>query len=82
LVVTGLPVGAVLPIGAEVYNVVFGGLQYTGSFMTTASTVTTSGSTTLAVTASTVAVTGSVAVVVTPEVLVKINFAVHRYNLA
>lgn len=82
LAVTGLPVGAVLPIGAEVYNVVFGGLQYTGSFLTAASTVTTTGSTTLTVTASTATVAGSVAVVVTPEVLVKINFAVHRYNLA
>jgi hypothetical protein len=82
LVVTGLPVGAVLPVGAEVFNVVFGGLQYTGSFLTTASTVTTTGSTTLTVTASTATVAGTVAVVVTPEVLVKVNFGVHRYNIA
>jgi hypothetical protein len=82
LVVTGLPVGAVLPVGAEVFNVVFGGLQYTGSFLTAASTVTTTGSTTLTVTASTATVAGTVAVVVTPEVLVKVNFGVHRYNIA
>jgi hypothetical protein len=82
LVVTGLPVGAVLPVGAEVFNVVFGGLQYTGSFLTAASTVTTTGSTTLTVTASTATVSGTVAVVVTPEVLVKVNLGVHRYNIA
>lgn len=82
LAVTGLPVGAVLPVGAEVFNVVFGGLQYTGSFLTAASTVTTTGSTTLTVTASTATVAGTVAVVVTPEVLVKVNFGVHRYNIA
>ena len=82
LVVTGLPVGAVLPVGTEVFNVVFGGLQYTGSFLTAASTVTTTGSTTLTVTASTATVSGTVAVVVTPEVLVKVNFGVHRYNIA
>lgn len=82
LVVTGLPVGTVLPVGSEVFNVVFGGLQYTGSFLTAASTVTTTGSTTLTVTASTATVSGTVAVVVTPEVLVKVNFGVHRYNIA
>lgn len=80
--VSGLAVGTVLPIGTEVFNVVFGGLQYTGSFLTSSSTVTTTGTTTLTVTASTTAVSGSVAVVVTPEVLVKLNFGVHRYNIA
>jgi hypothetical protein len=82
LVVSGLPVGAVLPIGSEVFNVIGGGVQYTGSFLTAASTVTTTGNTTLTVTASTATVAGTVAVVVTPEVIVKVNFAVHRYNLA
>lgn len=82
LTVSGLPVGTVLPAGSEVFNVVFGGLQYTGSFLTAASTVTTTGNTALTVTASTATVTGSVAVVVTPEVLVKVNFGVHRYNIA
>ena len=79
--VTGLPVGTVLPVGTEVFNVVFGGVQYTGSFLTAASTVTTTGTTALTVTASSATVAGSVALVVTPEVLVKINFGVHRYNL-
>ena len=82
LVVSGLPVGTVLPIGTDVFNVVNGQLQFTGSTLTAASTVTTSGSTTLTVTASTVTVAGTVALVQTPEVLVKVNFGVHRYNLA
>lgn len=82
LVVSGLPVGTVLPIGTEVFNAIGGGTQYTGSFLTAASTVTTSGNTTLTVTASTATVSGALAIVVTPEVLVKVNFGVHRYNIA
>ena len=82
LVVSGLSVGTVLPIGTDVFNVVNGQLQFTGSTLTAASTVTTTGSTTLTVTASTVTVAGTVALVQTPEVLVKVNFGVHRYNLA
>lgn len=82
LVVSGLPVGTILPVGTEVFNSIGDGLQYTGSFLTAASTVTTSGNTTLTVTAATTAVAGTVAIVVTPEVLVKVNFGVHRYNIA
>jgi hypothetical protein len=82
LVVSGLPVGTVLPIGTEVFNSIGSGFQYTGSFLTAASTVTTTGNTTLTVTASTATVSGALAIVVTPEVLVKVNFGVHRYNIA
>jgi hypothetical protein len=82
LVVSGLPVGTVLPIGTDVFNVVNGQLQFTGSILTAASTVTTTGSTTLTVTASTVTVAGTVALVQTPEVLVKLNFGAHRYYVA
>jgi hypothetical protein len=82
LVVSGLPVGTYLPIGTDVYNIVNGQPQFTGSSLTAASTVTTTGSTTLTVTASTLAVTGTVALVQTPEALVKTNFGVHRYNIA
>jgi hypothetical protein len=82
LVVSGLPVGAVLPIGTDVYNIVNGQLQLTGSTLTAASTVTTTGSTTLTVTASTLAVTGNVVLVQSPEVLVKWNFGAHRYYVA
>jgi len=82
LVVSGLPIGTVLPIGTDVFNNVNGQLQFTGSILTAASTVTTTGSTTLTVTASTVTVAGSVALVQSPEVLVKWNFGAHRYYVA
>lgn len=82
LVVSGLPVGTVLPIGTDVFNVVSGQLQFTGSTLSAATTVTTTGNTTLTVTASTATVAGTVALVQTPEALVKTNFGVHRYNLA
>jgi len=82
LTVSGLPVGTYLPIGTDVYNVINGQLQFTGSSLTAASTVTTTGNTALTVTASTATVSGTVALVQTPEALVKTNFGVHRYNLA
>jgi hypothetical protein len=80
--VSGLPVGAVIPAGSEVFRIINNGFQYTGSFLTAASTVTTTGTTTLTVTASTATVSGAVAIVTTPEVLVKVNAGVHRYNIA
>jgi hypothetical protein len=82
LVVSGLPVGTYLPIGTDVYNVINGQEQFTGSSLTAASTVTTTGNTTLTVTASTATVAGTVALVQTPEALVKTNFGAHRYNIA
>ena len=82
LTVSGLIVGTVLPIGTDVYNVINGQLQFTGSSLTAATTVTTTGSTALTVTASTATVSGTVALVQTPEALVKTNFGVHRYNIA
>ena len=82
LVVSGLPVGTVLPIGTDVFNLINGQLQFTGSILTAASTVTTTGSTTLTVTASTATVSGSVVLIQSPEVLVKWNFGAHRYYVA
>jgi hypothetical protein len=82
VVVSGLAVGTFLPIGTDVYNVVNGQLQFTGSTLSTASTVTTTGNTTLTVTSVTTQVVGTVALVVTPEVLVKFNFGAHRYYVA
>jgi len=85
LVVTGLSVGQVLPIGTDVWQLVpaTGQLQFTGSSLTAASTVTTTGSTTLTVTASTVTIAGpNLALIQSPEILAKINFNVHRYNIA
>lgn len=82
LVVSGLTVGQYIPIGTDVFNLVNGQLQFTGSSTTAATTVTTTGSTTLTVVASTATVAGTVALVQTPEVLVKLNFGAHRYYVA
>jgi len=82
VVVSGLPVGAFLPIGTDVYNLVNGQLQFTGATLSAASTVTTTGNTTLTVTAVATQVAGTVVLVETPEVLVKFNFGAHRYYVA
>lgn len=82
VVVSGLPIGTVLPIGTDVFNLVGGQLQFTGATLSAASTVTTTGSTTLTVTAVATQVAGTVALVETPEVLVKITFGAHRYYVA
>lgn len=82
LTVSGLPVGLYIPVGTDVFNVVNGQLQFTGSTVSTAATVTTTGNTALTVVASTATVSGTVALVQTPEVLVKLNFGVHNYNVA
>lgn len=82
LTVSGLTVGQVIPIGTDVFNVVGGQLQFTGSATTASTTVASSTSQALTVTASTQTVVGGLALVQTPEVLVKINFNVHRYNIA
>ena len=82
VVVSGLPVGTFLPIGTDVFNLVNGQLQFTGATLSAASTVTTTGSTTLTVTAVTTQVAGTVVLVETPEVLVKFNFGAHRYYVA
>jgi hypothetical protein len=82
VVVSGLPVGAFLPIGTDVYNLVNGQLQFTGATLSAASTVTTTGNTTLTVTQVATQVAGTVVLVETPEVLVKFNFGAHRYYVA
>ena len=86
VVVSGLTVGQVLPIGTDIYQLVAatGQLQFTGASLTAATTVTTTGNTTLTVTNSPAnSVTGpTLALIQTPEVLAKINFNVHRYNIA
>jgi hypothetical protein len=82
VVVSGLAVGQVLPIGTDVFNLVNGQLQFTGATLSAASTVTTTGNTTLTVTAVTTQVAGTVVLVQSPEVLVKFNFGAHRYYVA
>ena len=82
VVVSGLTVGTVLPKGTDVFNLVNGQLQFTGSTLSAASTVSTTGNTTLTVTSVTTQVAGTVVLVVTPEVLVKFNFGAHSYYVA
>lgn len=82
LTVSGLTVGQVIPIGADVFQLVNGQLQYTGSTVTTAATVSSATSQALTVSASTVTVSGTLVIVQTPEVLAKITFGAHRYYVA
>jgi hypothetical protein len=82
VVVSGLPVGAFLPIGTDLFNVVGGQLQFTGATLSASSTVTTTGNTTLTVTSIATQVAGNIVLVETPEVLVKFNFGAHRYYVA
>jgi hypothetical protein len=85
LTVSGLTVGQVLPIGTDVFQLVpaTGQLQFTGSSLTAAATVSSATSQALTVTASTVTIAGpSLALIQSPEVLAKINFNVHRYYIA
>ena len=82
VVVSGLPIGLVIPIGTDLFNVVGGQLQFTGATVSTAATVTTTGNTTLTVTSIGTQVAGTVALVQTPEVLIKVTFGSHRYYVA
>lgn len=82
VVVSGLTVGQVLPIGTDVFNVVNGQLQFTGATLSSAVTVSSATSQSLTVTSIGTQVAGSVALVQTPEVLVKITFGSHRYYVA
>lgn len=84
LTVSGLSVGAVIPVGTDVFQSINGQLQFTGSTVSTAATVTSSTSQALTVTASTATISASnpLVLVQTPEVLVKITFGSHRYYVA
>jgi hypothetical protein len=84
LTVSGLTVGQVVPIGTDVFNVVSGQLQFTGSSTTAATTVTSATSQALTVIASTatISTTYPLALVQTSEVIAKITFGAHRYYVA
>lgn len=84
LTLSGLTVGQYIPVGTDVYNSINGQLQFTGSVVSTAATVSSATSQALTVVASTATISTSnpVVLVQTPEVLVKINFGVHNYNVA
>ena len=84
LTVSGLTVGAVIPVGTDIFQSVNGQLQFTGSTVSTAVTVTSATSQALSVVASTATISASnpLVLVQTPEVLVKITFGAHRYYVA
>jgi hypothetical protein len=87
VVVTGLPVGLVVPIGTDIFQLVNGQLQQLGvsACTTAATTVTTTGSTTLTIGAAittTPSVGATVVLVQSQEALVKFNFGVHNYYAA
>jgi hypothetical protein len=81
---SGLTIGQVIPTGTDIFNVVNGQLQFTGSIVNGSVTVSSTTAQDLTVTASTATISTAnpVALVQTPEVLVKINFGVHNYNVA
>jgi hypothetical protein len=81
LAITGATPGLVIPIGTDVFNVINGQLSYSGTATTAASTIAADGTATLSVVSATVTA-GTLALVQTPEVLVKLNFGVHRYYVA
>jgi hypothetical protein len=86
-VVSGLPVGTIIPIGTDIEQLVGGQLQQlgVGVNVATAVTVTTTGNTTITITtAVTTTPTAGATIVLTqsPEALVKLNFGVHNYYAA
>jgi len=80
--ISGLTVGQIIPLGTDIFNLVNGQLQFTGATTTASTTVTTTGTTAISTTSIATQVAGTVALVQTPEVLVKINFGAHRYNVS
>ena len=84
ITVAGLTVGQYIPVGTDLFNVTANGLQFTGSTVSTAATVSSATAQALTITAVVTAVPagGTVALVQTPEAIVKTNFGVHRYNIA
>jgi len=82
IVVSGLTVGQVIPVGTDMFQLVAatGQLQWVG-VVSTAATVSSATSQTLTMAAATT-VSGSIALVQSPEVLVKITFGAHRYYVA
>jgi len=82
IVVSGLTIGQVIPVGTDMYQLVAatGQLQWIG-VVSTAATVSSATSQTLTMAANTTA-SGTLALVQSQEVLVKITFGAHRYYVA
>lgn len=86
-VVSGLTVGAIIPVGTDIFQLVNGQLQQlgAGANVATAATVSTTGNTTLTISAAvttTPSAGATIVLVQSPEVLVKLNFGVHNYYAA
>jgi hypothetical protein len=87
VVVSGLTVGQVIPVGTDIFNVVSTGgltgqLQFIGATVATAVTVSSATAQSITTSAISLQAVGTLALVQSPEVLVKVNFNVHRYNIA
>jgi len=83
--ISGLTLGQIIPLGTDVFKNVNGQLQFTGATTSASTTVSSTTSQTINVlTPANVApaTSDSLALVQTPEVLVKLNFGTHRYNIA
>ena len=82
IVVSGLSIGQVIPVGTDMYQLVAatGQLQWVG-VVSTLATVSSTTSQTLTMAANTTA-SGTLALVQSQEVLVKITFGAHRYYVA
>ena len=78
---SGLTIGQVIPVGTDLFLLTNGQLNFTGSTVTTAVTVTSTTAQAIVFT-GTPTVSGTVALVQTPEVFVKLNFGAHRYYVA
>ena len=83
--ISGLTLNQIIPLGTDVFKVTNGQLQFTGATTSASATVSSITAQTLnVITPANVApATGdTLALVQTPEVLVKLNFGTHRYNIA
>ena len=83
--ISGLTLNQIIPLGTDVFKNVNGQLQFTGATTSVSTTVSSITAQTInVITPANVApATGdSLALVQTPEVLVKLNFNTHRYNIA
>ena len=80
--VSGLTVGQVIPSGTDIFNLVNGQLQFIGACTSGSQTVSSATSQSLTTTSIGTQAAGTLVLVQTPEVLVKVTFASHRYYVA
>lgn len=86
--ISGLTLNQIVPLGTDVFKNVNGQLQFTGAVTSASATVSSITAQTLNTISlntnnvSTLTAGDVLALVQTPEVLVKLNFGTHRYNIA